>query len=203
MWVTGKGMPLTLKLLTGAAGGSGAIQVSLFELGPAPPAMYMLMNGPKPPLPPPPKIGRDALEVVTVPITKTVVSGKYVTDKNAVYLLQASGVGQVSNGMITPMSPHMGDAEYMDWPLSGAKFNDGECGAEFGIGVDEPQGPAPCTGGVVYMHRKNWWGPYRNDHIYYMLHAGTGMPIQFLYYDSGYGDNSATDALEVAIFPLP
>jgi hypothetical protein len=36
-----------------------------------------------------------------------------------------------------------------------------------------------------------------------MLYAGTGMPIQFLYYDSGYGDNSATDALQVAIFPVP
>jgi hypothetical protein len=203
MWVTGKGMPLTLKLVAGAAGGSGAIAVSLYELGPAPPATYTLMNGPKPPAPPPPKIGRDALEVIQVPVTKTVVTGKYMTDKNAVYLVVASGVGQVSNGMITPASPHMGDAEYMDWPLSGAKFNDGECGAEFGIGVDEIQGPAGCTGGIVYTHRKNWWGPYRNDHVYYMLHAGTGMPIQFLYYDSGYGDNSPTDALTVAIFPVP
>jgi hypothetical protein len=203
MWVTGQGKPLTLKLVTPGAAGTGSISVSLYELGGPPPAMYMLMNGPKPAPPPPPKIGRDPVETVIVPVTKTIVMSKTPAAMGSVYLLQAGGVGQVSRGMITPTGPHMGDAEYMDWPLDGSKFNDGECGAEFGIGVDEPQGPAPCTGGVLYMHRKSWWGPYRNDHVYYMLVAGTGMPLSFLYYDSGYGDNSATDALSVIIFPVP
>jgi hypothetical protein len=69
--------------------------------------------------------------------------------------------------------------------------------------VDEVEGPAPCMGGIVYVHRKNWWGPFRNDHIYYMLFAGTGQPISFLYYDSGYGDNSPTDTITLRIFPVP
>jgi hypothetical protein len=203
MWVTGQGNALSLKLVTPASGGSGTIAVSLFELGPPPPAMYTLMNGPKPPPPAAPKIGRPTLDTIQVPLMKTVVMSKIATDKNAIYLLQASGAGQVSRGVIAPASPHMGDANYMDWPLDGSKFNDGECGAEFGIGVDEPQGPAPCTGGILYTHRKNWWGPFRNDHIYYMLFAGTGMPISFLYYDSGYGDNSPTETLTVQVFPVP
>jgi hypothetical protein len=36
-----------------------------------------------------------------------------------------------------------------------------------------------------------------------MPFAGTGNPIGFMYYDSGYGDNSATDLLPVQILELP
>jgi hypothetical protein len=201
-WVTGAGKALTLKLLAGASG-TGAIDVALYELGPAPPAVYTIAASDKPAPPAAPKIGREALETVQVPMMKTIVAGTIATDPNTVYLLQASGVGQVSRGVVSPDHNHMGDAQYMDWPASGAKYNDGECGAEFGIGVDETAGPAPCMGGIVYEHRKNWWGPYRNDHIYYMLYAGTGKPISFLYYDSGYGDNSPTQTLTVQIFPAP
>jgi hypothetical protein len=203
MWVTGEGKPLTLKLLTSGAAGAGGIGVSLYELGPAPPAVYTIMTAPVPPPPAPPKIGRDPLDTIQVPLTKTIVHAKFVTEQNVIYLLQASGVAQVSKGAITPDHNHMGDAQYMDWPATGTKFNDGECGAEFGIGVDETVGPDPCTGGNVYKHRLNWWGPYRNDHIYYMLFAGTGKVIDFLYYDSGYGDNSMTDTVTVRIFAAP
>jgi hypothetical protein len=203
LWVTGAGMPLTLKLLTSGGAATGEIAVSLFELGPPPPAMYEPMPLPAPPPPAAPKIGRDAVETVQVPLTKTIVAGKYTTDAKAIYLLEASGSARVSKGDITPTHLHMGDAQYMDWPSDGSKYNDGECGAEFGIGVDELVGPDPCTGGNVYKHRLNWWGPYRNDHVYYMLYAGTGKPISFLYYDSGYGDNSTTDTLTVRIFPVP
>jgi hypothetical protein len=202
--VTGAGKPLTLQLTTSSAmTGAGAIAVSLFELGPPPPAVYQSMPSPSPPPPMPPQIGTAALETVQVPLAKVVASGKVATDASTVYLLEASGVGQVSRGTITPNSPHMGDAEYMDWPADGSKFNDGECGADFGIGVDEIAGPAPCTGGAAYSHRARWWGPYRNDHVYYMLYTGTGKPISLLYYDSGYGDNSMTETVTVRIFPAP
>jgi hypothetical protein len=205
MWVTGAGKALTLKLLKSSpAAGTGSIEVGLYELGAAPPALYQYAPSPAPAAPPPPKIGREALETIQVPLTKTVVTGKLATDKGAIYLLQASGAAQVSRGeVIPPDHLHAGDAQYMDWPATGTRFNDGECGAEFGIGVDETAGPAPCTGGIVYTHRMNWWGPYRNDHIYYMLLAGTGKPISFLYYDSGYGDNTMTDTLTVKLFALP
>jgi hypothetical protein len=200
--VTGAGKALTLTLLA-SAGGTGAIDVALHELGPAPPAVYTIANSDNPTPAAAPRIGRAAVDTIQVPVMKTVVMGSFTTDPNTVYLLQASGVGQVSRGVVSPDHNHMGDAQYMDWPASGAKYNDGECGAEFGIGVDETAGPALCTGGIVYEHRKNWWGPYRNDHVYYMLYAGTGKPISFLYYDSGYGDNSPTDKLTVQIFPAP
>jgi hypothetical protein len=36
-----------------------------------------------------------------------------------------------------------------------------------------------------------------------MVYVGTGKPIQFVYIDSGYGDNSPTDALSVKLFELP
>jgi hypothetical protein len=36
-----------------------------------------------------------------------------------------------------------------------------------------------------------------------MVFTGTGKPIQFLYFDSGYGDNSPTDKLTVKIFAAP
>jgi hypothetical protein len=36
-----------------------------------------------------------------------------------------------------------------------------------------------------------------------MLYAGTGSPIGFTYYDSGYGDNSATDQLTLHVFAVP
>jgi len=203
MCVTGAGKPLTLELVTSGAMGAGAIAVSLFELGPMPPPVYESMPAPLPPPPAPPKIGRAVLETVQVSLTKTVVAAHVATDATAIYLLQASAVAQVSRGTITPDRQHMGDAEYMDWPADGTRFNDGECGADFGIGVDEVAGPAPCTSGATYTHRKNWWGPYRNDHVYYMLYGGTGKPISFLYYDSGYGDNSMTDTVTVRMFQVP
>jgi hypothetical protein len=51
--------------------------------------------------------------------------------------------------------------------------------------------------------RAHWWGPYRNDHICFMVYTGTGKPISFLCFDSGYGDNTATDTITVSVFPAP
>jgi hypothetical protein len=115
-----------------------------------------------------------------------------------VYLLEASSAGVVGGGGL-----HMGDADYMDWDATGMGKNDGEGGADFGVSVDEPVAMGPPATVSKYTHRKSWWGPYRNDHIYYQLYVGTGKPIQFLYFDSGYGDNSATDTLTVRVFPAP
>ena len=57
--------------------------------------------------------------------------------------------------------------------------------------------------GSAYTPRMRWWGLWRKDRTYYMLFTGTGKPIQFLYHDSGYGDNSPTDQLSVRIFAAP
>jgi hypothetical protein len=198
MWVTGAGKALTMKLVGGAAGASGSIAVEIFALGAAPPAMWTPNNGMAPSPPPAPKIGHDAIDTVQVPVAKMMVSSKALPTAGAVYLLEASSAGIVGGGGL-----HMGDAEYMDWDATGMGHNDGEGGADFGISVDEPVAMGPPATVSKYNHRKSWWGLYRNDHIYYQLYVGTGKPISFLYFDSGYGDNSPTDTLTVRVFPTP
>jgi hypothetical protein len=179
MLVTGEGAPLSLALTRPAgATGSGEITVALYPLSPAPP-----------------KLGPE-LETVMVPVLKTVVSGTVATTAGKPYLLQAQGAGKVGGGGL-----HMGDAEYMDWDAEGNKANEGEAGADFGIGVDELA--FDRMSGAAYKPRERWWGPWRKDHTYYLLFTGTGKPIQFLYFDSGYGDNSPTDKLSVRIFAAP
>jgi hypothetical protein len=203
--VTGAGQPLTIKLVTSGPA-TGAIQVSLYELSPPSPAVYR----PMPAAPaPPPKIGRQPLESVQVPVfpPETIVTGKVTTEAGAIYLLQASGAATVGGGGL-----QLGDAEYDDFAATpgGNGFNDGESCADFGIGVDELT--VSHCGGDRVVPRKNWWGmtgvdrmttPYRNDHVYYMVYAGTGKPISYTYFDSGYGDNSHTQALTVQLFPMP
>jgi len=180
MTVTGAGAPLTLKLAKPGGTGTGAISVSVIALSPAPP-----------------RVGAE-LETVMIPVTKTVVAGTKVTEAGKLYLLQAAGAGKVGGG-----GTHLGDAEYMDWDVEGTRKNEGEAGADFGIGVDEIVVGMRGTTGAGYQPRLRWWGPWRKDHTYYMLFAGTGKVIQFLYFDSGYGDNSPTDRLTVKIFDVP
>ncbi len=175
--VTGGGAPLSLRL-TRPSGGSGAIAVSLIPLSPAPPGL-----------------GKE-LDSVLVPVTKTVVSSTISTENGRLYLLQASGFGKVGGG-----GTHQGDAEYMDWDEAGTRKNEGEAGADFGIGVDEIT--FARMNGAGYQPRMRWWGPWRRDHTYYLFFVGTGKPIQFLYFDSGYGDNSPTDKLTVKLFDVP
>jgi len=91
----------------------------------------------------------------------------------------------------------LGDAEYDDWAANGAGANNNDGPTDFGVGVDE------ATTNTGSGPRAHWWGPYRNDHIYYMLDTGTGNPISFLYFDSGYGDNTPTDTITVSVFPAP
>jgi hypothetical protein len=192
MLVTGAGNPLTLKLVTSGTASSGQIAVSLFLLAPTPPATDTPIPGPMPPAAAPPNIGTKVLETVQVPATKTIIKSPQAGESNAVYLLQASGGVPCGGG-----GTGLGDAEYDDWGATGAGANNDDGPTDFGIGVDEM---TTNTGGGL---RKNWWGPYRNDHIYFMIYTGTGNPISFLYFDSNYGDNSPTDTLTVGIFPAP
>jgi hypothetical protein len=180
MFVTGAAKPLALKLAGPAGGtGTGSITVSLLQLSPAPPKA----------------LGTE-LETVMVPLLKTQVAMKMSTVAGKQYILQASGTGKVSKGGI-------GDAEYMDFDVEGTKFNEGESGADFGIGVDELDVGVRPAGGASYKPRLRWWGPWRKDHTYYMIFIGTGKPIQLLYFDSGYGDNGPMDALPLKVFAAP
>jgi hypothetical protein len=181
MTVTGEGKPLSLKLVKPAgAAGTGSISVSLLQLSPAPPKA----------------LGTE-LETVMVPVAKTIVMSTMTTVAGKLYILQAAGRGKVGGG-----GTHEGDADYMDWTETGMGANEGEGGADFGIGVDELELKLMPYGAGGYKPRLRWWGPWRMDHTYYMPFSGTGKPIQFLYFDSGYGDNGA-DKLTVKIFAAP
>jgi hypothetical protein len=192
MIVTGAGQPLTLKLVTSGSASTGSIPVSLFLLAPTPPTTDTPVPGPMPPSPAPPNIGENTLETLQVPDLKGTVKSTVTGKSGVIYLLQASGAALVGAANLG-----MGDAEYDDWSATGigANSNDGPC--DFGIGVDETAAD-DCAG-----QRSTWWGPYRNDHIYYLLYTGTGNPISFYYFDSNYGDNSATDTYTMNIFPTP
>jgi hypothetical protein len=130
------------------------------------------------------------IESVKVPMIMPIpVPSKATTEKGAVYVLKAEGTGVVGGGKL-------GDAEYDDFSPTGTGALEGEGGVDFGIGVDEPNTKANYP-------RLRKWGPIRNDHIYFMLFAGTGSTVSFTYYDSVYTDNGKTDALTATIFAAP
>jgi hypothetical protein len=181
MTVTGEGKALSLKLTGPGGAGTGAVTVALFRLSPAPPTAL-----------------GNAIDSVDVPFTKTMVMSAMTPENNKLYILQASGTGKVGGG-----GTALGDAEYMDWPADGSKYNEGEAGADFGVGIDESE-VLGQKGPGGYKARLRWWGPWRMDHTYYMIFTGTGKPIQMLYFDSGYGDNNMPmDKIVVKIFPAP
>jgi hypothetical protein len=192
MLVTGAGKPLTLKLVSSGAASSGEIAVSLFLLAPTPLATDKPTPGPIPPAPAPPNIGTKVVETVQVPAAKTIIKSAQAGESNTMYLLQASGAVRCGGGGLM-----LGDAEYDDWAATGAGANNDDGPCDFGVGVDEAS-TNTCAG-----LRAHWWGAYRNDHIYFMLYAGTSNPISFLYFDSGYGDNTATDTMTVSVFRAP
>jgi hypothetical protein len=198
MTVTGAGQPLTLKIVASGSASSGTIPVSLFLLAPTPPSTDTPVPGPMPPSPAPPSIGVSTLETLQDLDEQVTVKSTVTGKSGAIYLLQASGAALVGAGNLG-----MGDAEYDDWSATGggANNNDGPC--DFGIGVDETGHDGTGGTGACSGPRMRWWGPYRNDHVYYMLYTGTGNPISFFYVDSNYGDNSATDTLTINIFQTP
>jgi hypothetical protein len=131
-----------------------------------------------------------SIESVMVPMSApTPVMSKATTTKGAVYVLQGAGTGVVGGGK-------KGDAEYDDFSPTGTGALEGEGGVDFGIGVDEPDTKA-------HNPRLSKWGPIRNDHIYFMLYAGTGNTLSFTYYDTNYNDNGKMDTLTATIFAAP
>jgi hypothetical protein len=195
MIVTGAGQPLTLKLVTSGSASSGSIPVSLFLLAPKPPATDTPATGPKPAPPAPPGIGVNTLETLQSSNQRVTVKSNLTGASGTVYLLQASGATLVGAGNLG-----MGDAEYDDWSATGAGANNNDGPCDFGIGVDETGHDAS---GACDGPRMRWWGPYRNDHIYYMLYTGTGNPLSLFYVDSNYGDNVANETYTINIFPTP
>jgi hypothetical protein len=176
--VNGTGSPLSLKLLAPAAGaGSGSISVSLYRLSPTLQPVGTLVD------------------TVTAPVTETPAMTTVVPTLGAVYLLQCDGEAKTGGNNLG-----MGDADWMDYAADGTGQEDiGDANTDYGLGVDEPfVGSANSN-----TPRKRWWGLWRADHIYYMLYTGTGNPIEFNYYDSGYGDNSTTVTLTVRVRALP
>jgi hypothetical protein len=175
MWLTGAGAPASLKLVKPAGAAAGTGSISV--------AIYQLTPMPT---------GLDK-PLESVPVSYlTKVAREMSMFKPAggkVYLLRANGESQVGGPGAN------GDADFDDYGPTSTNANQGEGGADFGVCVDE---------GCVAA-RKLKWGPYRKDHDYYMLYAGTGMPITFAYCDTGYGDNKGpgTNALPVDIYEVP
>jgi hypothetical protein len=172
--VTGTGAAMSLKMVAPAgSAGSGGVTVSILRLSPYPPTLPGL------------------LESLKAPVTNQTVRSALTTDTSTVYLLQASGSGKCGGNNLG-----LGDADWMDWDANGVGKEDiGDNNVDYGLGVDEAN--------TAVSPRLRWWGPWRKDHTYYMLFAGTGNTIAFYYYDSGYGDNSTTDKLTVQIFSVP
>jgi hypothetical protein len=170
---TGAGQPLTLRLVTD---GNRTGQGAITV------SLFRLF--------PPAELSKP-LETMQVSFLEETAHTTLTTSNTVVYLLQASGDGKVGGAGLG-----RGDAEYMDYKADGSGNQDiGDRNIDYGLGVDEAD--------TSKTPRQNWWGPWRQDHIYFMLFAGTGQPIHFHYYDSVYSDNSPTDRLTVKVFPVP
>jgi hypothetical protein len=178
--VEGAGKPLSVKLMKGnlSGAGTGAITVSVIRL-----------------TPPPAQVGTE-IDTVHAHLYKDTTHTHITTVQGTVYLLQCDGQGKVGGARLG-----MGDAENMDYDAAGGgRLDVGDANTDYGLGVDEIYPGAKAN---TLTPRKNWWGNFRKDHIYYQLFAGTGKPIAFEFYDSGYGDNLKTDFLTVRVFPVP
>jgi hypothetical protein len=176
MTVTGAGAALTMKLSLPSTAGPGTGTGNI--------AVSIMRLSPVP-------VVTAVLETLEVPVIKQTVQTTMAPALGTVYLLQMAGSGKTGGSNLG-----MGDADWMDWNADGVGKEDiGDNNVDYGVGVDEAD-PAVSP-------RVRWWGPWRKDHTYYMLYAGTGSPIGFTYYDSGYGDNSATDQLTLHVFAVP
>lgn len=176
--VNGEGQPMSLKLLRGGNGpGSGNITVSVMKLSPT--------NS----------LGKE-LDTTWAHTGKDSVHSHLATTLGTQYILQCDGQGHVGGARLA-----MGDADYMDYDANGVgRLDVGDVNTDYGLGVDEIY---PGTKANTLTPRKRWWGNFRKDHIYYMVFTGTGHTIDYIYYDSGYGDNLASDHLTVRVFAAP
>jgi hypothetical protein len=178
MTLTGAGTPLTVKLVRAGAttSPSGTVVSNI--------VVSIVRLSPTPAITTP-------LETLKVPVNKQMAHTQMTPEKGTVYLLQAAGSGKTGGANLG-----LGDADWMDWSADGTGKEDiGDNNVDYGLGVDEAN--------TAVTPRVRWWGPWRKDHTYYMLYLGGGAPIQFMYYDSGYTDNSATDQLTVQVFAVP
>ena len=176
MTVSGSGKPLTLTIVKADSTTplGGAITVSMVRLSPFPQTFST------------------QLDSLQAPLTRTIVYSHLSPSKPTIYLLSCAGQGKVGGANLG-----YGDAEYCDYNATGSGVEDvGDASIDYGIGVDD-------TNVTSTIPRSYWWGPWRLDHTYYMLYAGTGKPISFLYFDSNYGDNSTTIKLTVRLYSTP
>ena len=172
--VTGAGAPLSLKTIQPPSStATGAITVSILRLSPTPTQTLVVLDS------------------FNAPLTNRIVHSNMTTTMSTVYLLKVAGSGKVGGNTLG-----LGDADWMDWAANGnGRVDVGDGNVDYGLGVDEFN--------TAVSPRLRWWGPWRQDHTYYMLFAGTGNTIGFMYYDIGYGDNSATDMLALQVLELP
>jgi rhamnogalacturonyl hydrolase YesR len=131
------------------------------------------------------------IETVHMPVIKQLVTSTTTTESGSVYVLNSDGDAQVGGAGLG-----RGDADYMDYGADGHGATDiGDFNTDYGLGVDDTD--------PSISPRTHKWGAFRLDHNYYMIFVGTGKPIDFLYYDTNYGDNSTTETLTVNIYPAP
>jgi hypothetical protein len=177
--VIGEAKPVSLKLLhAGSGAGTGNITVSIMQMSPSNP------------------LAGKEIDTVWAHVTKDSVHTHVPTALGAQYVLQCDGQGKVGGARLG-----MGDADYMDYDAAGAgQYDVGDQNTDYGLGVDEIY-PGPKANTLT--PRKRWWGKFRKDHIYYMMFTGTGHTVDFIFYDSGFGDNLATDHMTVRVFPAP
>jgi hypothetical protein len=132
-----------------------------------------------------------ALETIHMPVTKQLITSSTTTVAGNVYVLNCNGDGHVGGAGLG-----RGDADYMDYGADGHGATDiGDFNTDYGLGVDDTD--------PKVSPRTHKWGAFRLDHNYYMIFVGTGKPINFLYYDTDYSDNSTTETLTVKIYPTP
>ena len=174
--LTGMGKPLTMSIIKAdsTAATGGAITVSLVRLSPFPQSFST------------------QLDSFPVPFTRTIAYSHLSPSKSTVYILSCAGQAKVGGAGLGE-----GDAEYCDYTATGSGVEDvGDASIDYGVGVDD-------TNVTSTIPRTTWWGPWRTDHTYYMLYAGTGKPTSFLYFDSNYGANSTTVTMTARLFSAP
>ena len=129
-----------------------------------------------------------------------VPSSSMVLEAGVTYQLQASGnISQTLSGL------HRGDAEYAYFNVDGVPaWRDkvggvGGAGYDYGIAVIAAQTDAANRSSP--LNKYPYWGPLSTDvnHTYSILVVGNGAPLQFVYRDSYYPDNTSSNAGDIGL----